>query len=150
MTLRSEARTEHLWCTLGGPISTVLVGTVGLIALARRRRRPGRQESLDALDWTLTITALFWSREVFVMLSHALGISASHRGRSDETTIAGLLGLPLPSIPVLLGMLGLAVCITVTLRHPRGCRLPFVLGGAAGCAVGFVAWYGWLGPHLLP
>lgn len=150
IALAERARIERLWFILGGPISTMLIGTSGLVGLMLMRRRHGYQSSLTPAGWTLTILALFWSRELFILAQHITGLAMHKPGRSDETTIAHILGLPHSSVTIVLGVLGLSACLIATLWHPRERRVPFVLGGVTGCALGFILWFYWLGPWLLP
>lgn len=138
--------------TLGGPLSTLLTGTLGLLWLIRQRRRVGRDAPLGARGWIAVALALFWSRQVWnVARSVWRVLRGGDFGRSDEVKIAEHLGLPGESISFTTAALGLAVCLAVLLwLVPRQARRPLLVGGLVGSLAGYGLWYRWLGPLVLP
>ena len=143
---------DEAWMLLGGPASTVALGTAGFVWLLRLRARVPADAPLRVRGWIATLLALFWSRQVFnaavcVVAFAVLGTWPT----TDETTLAVLGGLSewiTVWVPCLVGFL---VCAAVVVRlHPVGHRLAFAVGGSLGALAGFALWYGPVGPRLLP
>lgn len=137
---------NELWISAGGPLQNVIFGTLGLIWLVAlsgegRRRWPG---------WAATFTALFWSRQPFVLLACALGSLAGVPPMEDSARVAISLGWWPWSLLLSTGVVGFGVCVAVIALQPAERRLHVLVGGPAGCVVGVVLWYAWLGPLLLP
>jgi len=138
---RGSLRDEVL-ISAGGPVTNMLIGTIGFAWLFWLRRGVPRESPLVVSGWCATLLALFWSRQVFNAAGSVALVIIGKGGTAsgDET----FLTLGVPSIA------GLVVCGAVVWFHPRAQRLAFAIAAPAGCVVGFVAWYGLLGPHLLP
>jgi hypothetical protein len=147
---RIEKERLALWVSLGGPVSNMLIGTVGLFFLLRLRRGGRREEPLGRAEWVAMIAILFWSRELFLLLSTILTLLLGNMPDGDETRIAIRLGLRYWSVPLLLGVIGGVVCLWALWLYPRRWRSAFVAGGIAGCAAGFAFWYLFAGPLLMP
>lgn len=149
---REQARRREHLVTLGGPASTVLVGTLGLWWLVRLRRREGRDSPPGPAAWCATLLALFWSRQVAnpLMGLAARVLRGAWPASGDEAVLARAWGLPGWLTAGVPGLLGLAACVAVVLLHPPPERVRLVAGGVAGSVAGFALWYGLLGPWLLP
>lgn len=138
--------------TLGGPASTALAGTLGLLWLVHLRRREGRDSPPGPLAWCATLLALFWSRQVAnpLMGLAAWALRGAWPTSGDEAVLARAWGRSEWLTSGLPGLLGLAVCVAVVLLHPPRERARLVAGGVSGSVAGFGLWYGLLGPWLLP
>jgi len=143
---------DDLAIRLGGPCMDMLVGTAGLIWLARARRDVRRDAPLGSCGWLAALMALFWSRPVFVALRLFAALATGQDfHRLDEVRLAEHFGLPVWLIASGTGMLGAAVCTVIVARYvPARTAVPFALGGVIGSLSGFAVWHGWLGPLLLP
>ncbi len=131
----------------GGPLQTMITGTIGLICLWWLPR-----EGLDYRKWIAMLLALFWSRETFNLLSGLLTYfsTGSAPWMGDEYRLAYMLGWGSWSVQLPLGLLGLAACALAIWRIPKEWRIPVVAGGVPGSLVGFWIWMSLLGPMLLP
>ena len=136
---------------LGGPVMNMLIGTIGLVWLLRLRRPAESDEPLGAKGWVATLLSLFWSRQLFNAVRALQRVMTSGEwGHSDEVLLAEHLSLPLGSLSLVTGCLALFVCGIVVVQMPRGRTLPWLAGGLLGSLAGFVVWYGYLGPRVLP
>ena len=150
---RAEQR-DRLLISLGGPLQTMITGTIGLVWLLWDRRKRCSADPLSRAGWYAALLALFWSRQVFNQLAYGLrwirgAIDAPTGG--DEAEIAGLLDIPAWSLSATTALIGVVVCLTVVgygVPSPLRCR--FFSAGVAGSTVGFGLWMGLIGPYLLP
>ena len=92
-------RYNPLYTKLGGPLSNMLIGSIGLLLLMLRRKK---SDELMSTTTAYMLLALFWSREVIILLISLL----SNTSYSDETKLSMLLELPRPTIPLVFGMIG--------------------------------------------
>lgn len=148
-----KLKNDSLFNTLGGPIQTMLTGTIGLVFLFFRRKSIA-QNGLKLIDWLGVFLALFWLREVFNIYSSVsdkiFGIGQSFYG-GDEARISTMLGFSPGVIPIICGLLGLCVFIYVLFKIiPLQKRLSFIIGGLLGGLLGLYLWLQWLGPIVLP
>jgi hypothetical protein len=135
--------------SMGGPLINMGLGTVGLVALARLTKL-GHTE-FRGWKAVATVLALFWSRQLFnaalVVGNIICGEPWEH---PDEVQIAVNLGWHPASILWSTAALA-ALAIVRTVWHlPKGQRIPFVLAGGSSSLVGYLVWYRFLGPLLLP
>lgn len=152
-SLLEKLKTEYLLILIGGPAQTILTGLFGLFLLFLRRNFI-RNNGLKLIDWLLIFLSLFWLRKVFNLvgsiasgLFNGTGIYFS----GDEAKISKYLELPISTIPVILGILGLLISIFVIFRIiPIKLRLTFIIGGLIGGISGFIIWMNILGPIILP
>jgi len=131
----------------GGPLQTVLTGSLGLLALwwLPRTEMPPKK-------WLAVLAAAFWSREPFNMLAgFAFYARTGHSPtRGDEYRLATMLDLNPWALQIPLGLLGIAACTLILFWIPKDWRLPLIVGGTAANVFGFAMWMGVLGPALLP
>lgn len=146
---------RSLAATAAGPISTMLVGAVGLCGLVWSRRRLGREADLSRASWAWAFLATAWVREALwlppALLSLIFGLEPANGGRSvDEGRVAWGLGWPPALSLAAVGVLGVAACAAIFCALPAGARRGVGLGALAGAIVGGAAWFLVLGPVLLP
>ncbi len=150
-TERPIPDSQMIAVSLGGPMTNMLVGTIGLIWLLRLRRRAESTEPLGARGWMATLLSLFWSRQLFNAASALhLVVTSGEWGNSDEVRLAEHFRLHSGSLSLFTGLVALLVCVTVVIQMPRGKTLPWLAGGMLGSLVGFAVWYGYFGPRVLP
>ncbi len=132
--------------TAAGPLSTLLVGTLGLL-LGRPAAALGARGALGF------VATLFWSRPVFNLVQLGLARAAGRPAaalRGDELRLDRLLGWPEGALLAGTGLLGAAIVGVAVLRLPPAHRVPAALGGAIGALLGQLGWTRALGPWLLP
>jgi hypothetical protein len=149
-----EEKRESLLISLGGPLQTMLSGTIGLAWLLWNRRKHAAAESLSRAGWCAVLLALLWVRQVFNQLRYGLdwiqgAIDIPTGG--DEEWIAVVLGIPRWSILAASGLIGVIVCcVVVGYGVPAPQRRPMLIGASVGGATGYILWMNVLGPYLLP
>lgn len=139
--------------TMGGPIQTMLTGSIGVLILWFRRKKIFAKKFLNAGEWLAVLLAYFWARQVFNFMVPIpeifQDIENNHRG--DEPRISHYLGLPHWGFGLITCTIGAALLLWVTFRVvPKKQRFTFIISGLAGCALGWFVWMHWLGPQLMP
>lgn len=129
---------DEVLIVAGGPVQSILTGTLGLILVWRWRR--------DRLQVLATPVALFWSRPVANLIASAAGFG----GIADEVLVANFFQLPSQSLQMATGLFGFGICGVVIGLQPLSRRIPMLVGGAVGSVLGGIIWFSALGPRLLP
>lgn len=145
-------RKEKLLITLGGPIQTLLTGTIGFLILWFKRKRIFRKYNLSTSNWISIFLAFFWSRQVFNFIASDMLLQAEKTSYvSDEPRISQSLNLPFWSIGLVTCILGILILSWICFKIiPIRQRLTFILAGMVGSAVGWYVWMYKLGPIILP
>lgn len=151
-----ETENKHgFWITLGGPLQTILTGTIAFVILYRRKNRIA-SGPLKFADWILIFLSLFWLREVANPLKRLL--SSTMRGNpslvgggGDEAHLERYLDLWEGTITLPLAFIALVIATYVMFKIiPKPLRFTFILSGFLGGIIGFCFWFYWAGPILLP
>lgn len=140
---------ESFLITLGGPLQTMITGTIGLLIIWFRR------ENLDRfIFWLGIFLSLFWLRPSFNLaysILHKLKFPDQGIFRGDEAGLSMLLNLPTGTFGILFGLLGLLVGLYIVFKVvPAHLRLTFILSGLLGGISGFILWMKVIGPIVLP
>jgi hypothetical protein len=143
---------KNIRITWGGPVQTMLTGTVGVLLLLILWRRYRRAERLSGGLWLIVFSALFWLRQTTnFMLAMAGWLFTGHLSNSaDEVQLARAYGLPGYSISGFTGASGINILGVVYCAIPEKQRLTFLLGGLTGGTIGYVLWLQLLGPIIMP
>jgi hypothetical protein len=142
---------NHFWITFGGPFSTMLTGTIGLIIIIFIRKK--HQFASKLSHWVCLFLALFWFRQPTNLISWILSkpINGNSKSRGDEIRLAKYLDLPNGTIIWITGILGLFVGGYVILKFvPRDKLITFLISGFLGGISGIILWLKILGPIILP
>jgi hypothetical protein len=143
-----------IWITWGGPLQTMLTGTIGLIMMIFLRRRYFSSERLSFWLWFMIFITLFWLRQTtnFVMAIITRIIRGpTIKGFGDESGLARYSHLPIWSISAITGFIGLAILTLVVIKFiPIKQRLTFVSAGLVGGVSGFVFWLVLFGKMIMP
>lgn len=149
----NEKSPKGLLVTIGGPLQTIITGTIGLIILLRRRKTIYRN-GLKIFDWLAIFLSLFWSREIFNLVASIGREIISPDGiwfGGDELRISQRLNLWSGTIPIILATLGLLVSAYIVFAIvPKNMRLTFILSGLVGGISGFILWMNIIGTKILP
>jgi hypothetical protein len=138
---------------LGGPVQTMLTGTIGLVLLFAFRRKFARANSLKIWQWSLVFLALFWLRQPANLVTGIGGYisTGAFSASGDEYFLSTFLGLPGITLNVATGILGFVVLGLVTLKFiPVHQRFTFAISGLFGGIFGYLLWLQWAGPVVLP
>lgn len=147
------SRFESILPTLGGPIQTMVVGTLGLTLILFYRKSFLSSTILNWKQWILVFLTFFWSREIFnhlPILFYSVLSKKSHFV-SDEVWIAAFYNLPNYSISWVLFLIALIICTLITFKFiPKNQRLTFIISGFVGGILGYLIWIEWFGKLILP
>ena len=149
----NEKSNDGLFITIGGPLQTILTGTFGLLILIWRRKTM-YIHGMKIIDWLFVFLSLFWSREIFNLVTSIGGELISPNGNwfaGDELYISQELNLWSGTISLILASLGVIVTTYVIfIIIPIKKRLTFILSGIIGGILGFILWMNLIGPKILP
>ena len=144
---------ENRWITLGGPLQTMLTGTIGLALIFFYCKSFALTRRLNAKQWILIFISLFWLRQTanfaVSLINHFIAGKVRHYG--DEISIAHYFGLPSLSLVGITGIIGAIVLSIVVFKFiPIKDRFTFLVSGLVGGILGSVLWFIILGPLLMP
>ncbi len=150
--LIDEREHDYFLLTAGGPLQTMLTGTLGLILLLIYRRKFAIADALSPPQWLMVFLALFWLREIFDVVVAGIRLCAGRAWmEGDEFKMANYFHWPTWSIFIGTGFLSLLVLRTVVFRFvPAKQRFTFIIAGFTGGLTGAWLWLILLGPKLLP
>ncbi len=147
--LLKKLKTERLLIATGGPAQTILTGLLGLLLLLLRKKSI-KTKGLKFIDWLSVFLSLFWLREVFNPVVSVLSGLINGTGiffGGDEANIAIYLGLPVGTVPIILGIFGLIISVFIVFKIiPERLRFTFIIAGFIGGLSGFMFWMKLLGP----
>ena len=141
---------QEYWFIAGGPLQTMLTGSIGFLLLYRSVR-PVKQ--LNIKQWALVFCSLFWLRQLAnaTVLAFRIIFNANLSTRADEVKLSRLLHWPYWSIVFITAIPAIAVLFYVILKYlPARVRACFILAGLAGGTLGYLTWLVWWGKLLLP
>lgn len=149
--MRDKVEYESFLIGLGGPLQTMITGTLGFFLLWFNRKKIGSK--LNFLQWSFVFLAFFWSRQIFNLLSWSINyiLSGKPSMRSDEPRISKYLEIPLWSFGLTTAIIAAIALGYITFcLIPKQQRFTFLCAGVAGSAIGFILWMRILGPATLP
>jgi hypothetical protein len=150
--LGKQLEDRGILVTLGGPLQTMLTGTIGFLILWYRRKKIFAKKSVNAGEWLAVLLAFFWSRQVFnfmVPIPAIFQTAGDYYG--DEPQLSHYMGLPHWGFGLITCVVGAVLLLWVTFRAiPKKQRFTFILSGLAGSALGWYIWMHWMGPQLMP
>lgn len=144
---------QAILVTIGGPLETILTGTIGLILLLILRKRYFSSERLSFWQWFIVFITLFWLRQA---ANFAVGVgtyiirgSISHRG--DEFNLDRYFHLPIGTLWVVTAIFATAILLIVIFKFvPIKQRLTFMAAGIAGGVTGYLFWLVLFGKMIMP
>ena len=138
---------------IGGPIQTMLTGSIGLLLLYVFRQSFQDAKRLSVKQWAMVFISLFWLRQTanFVVWISKFLLTGNFSTRSDEVKLAKYLHIPLWTITSATAIVGLGVLVLILTKFmPREQRRPFILAGLVGGITGYILWLNLLGEMLMP
>ena len=144
---------DDFWITLGGPIQTMLTGTLGLILLLNQRAKILRTQRINLYQWFCIFLSLFWLRQFTNLVTWVIGyfIKGKFSLNGDEIGLALSLGLPKETLAVCTAIIGLLILIFVVLKIiPVDKRITFISAGLFGGIFGYLFWLYCIGPIVMP
>lgn len=152
--LLTENRRYGILITWGGPLQTMLSGSLGLVLLYVRRRKRC-SNGFAIWDWVGVMLTLFWLRPLAnfvhnIIRSIYLG-ETLFSGRSDEIHLSGYYHLYPGFFTILFGGLAFGIAVYVVFWIvPKPLRFTFISGGMVGGLLGYYLWLIKFGPVLMP
>ena len=138
---------------VAGPAQNILVGTLGFLLTLLYRRKMNSGAKITTWQWITIFSSMLWLRQIralFVFLYDMI-VNGKQTLIGDEEKIAYYLGLPIWSLTLITGLLGLIVFYWVSFKIiPPNRRLTFILSLFLGCAIGYYNWFDLLGPSIMP
>lgn len=144
---------KHFLFTLGGPVQTIVTGTLGLALLYFFRKSYHGIEKLTLGQWAIIFTSLFWLRQVANLFTWVSFYFVRNRfsTRGDEIRLARHLNLPNWSILTVTAIIGCTTVAFVIFKYiPKKVRLTFIASGIVGGIAGFVFWLRLFGKIIMP
>lgn len=123
---------ENFYIYLGGPVLSVLLGTIGLSLLLTSAKSFRNSNQLNIRQWILIFFSLNWALETATFLASLCGyLLIGHLSESgDEIRIAVYLQMPKLIITVTTAIIGVGVLAIVLLKFiPKSIRTTFILSG---------------------
>lgn len=151
--IQQQQTKDGFWITVGGPVQTMLTGTIGLLLLLSQRRKILATNRLQLCQWCYLFLSLFWLRQVVNLVTWITRYYSNGKFSSngDEIRLAMALKLPKEALIVPTALTGVAVLMFVIFRIiPIGQRITFITAGLAGGILGYVFWLDWIGPIVMP
>jgi hypothetical protein len=151
--LETKLANDSLMISIGGPLQTILTGTLGFILLCLNRKKYTSSESLTIKHWFIIFLALFWLRQLF-NFAHGIIIylmKGYFPSSNDEAGIASSLGLNKFSITITTAIIATFILAMIVFKYiPIKQRLTFVISGLLGGLLGFYIWLIAIGPIVMP
>jgi hypothetical protein len=151
--LVKRLRRDSLQFGLGGPMQTMITGTLGFILILFQRKKFYRSRELTLMQWIIIFICLFWLRQLFNFIHQVLDyiMLGYIPSRSDEVKIALYLDWNKLSISVLTAAIAAGILWFIVFRIiPAPQRLSFMVAGIIGGLLGFYLWLHLLGPVIMP
>ena len=145
--------TEDFYVTLGGPLQTLITGTIGFILLIIFRKSFVTKTKLLSWQWLVIFLSLFWLRQTacFFMRIAVYLIKGKLSNNGDEIDIASYLQLPNLTIEIITAIIGIIVLSIIIFKFiPPSQRLTFIISGLNGGMVGAILWLSLFGKYILP
>jgi hypothetical protein len=151
--IKAAWKKESAMIIMGGPLQTLLTGTIGFLLLRRYKRRFYSNKEFGLRQWIIIFVSLFWLRQVFNFATAAGAYIIRGRipMRGDETKLAALFGTPSLGILLPTALIGLALLAYIVFKViAKKDRVTFMAAGLCGGGLGFYLWMYILGPWLMP
>ncbi len=126
-----------------GPLVNIIIGSIGFYLLKQ-------DDKHMLLNGAITF---FWCRQILILFRDMGGTYFTNPivRYSDEQKISEALNLPTNTASIILGITGMVICTTAVFKYmPARFRKDFIMYGLSGCFCGYIFWFKFLGPYLLP
>jgi hypothetical protein len=144
---------HRLLMIAGGPMQTILTGTIGMVLLLINYRSFATAHRLSYWQWIQVFFSLFWLRQIANGLFWLAGylINGRFSSRMDEIRLAERLQLPAWLFVVTTGIAGMIVLIVVLKWFiPKNQLTSFIAAGLMGSITGYPLWFELIGKYILP
>lgn len=139
--------------TLGGPVQTMLTGTIGLFLLFLYRNNFYQADKLSSKQWLIIFLSLFWLRQTANFCTWIGGyfLTGKFSSRGDEIHIANYYELPTWTVITTTAFIGGLTLAIITFKFiPSRQRITFLTAGLTGGIGGYVFWLVLFGKYIMP
>lgn len=150
--IRLEYRRQSIWILLGGPLQTMITGTIGLIFLIIYRKKVFSSNKTSFAGWLLVFCSLFWLRQSAnsVLWTLAYLFTGEKSIRGDEMKLARYFNFNIWTIHGITAIIGFIVLFIVIRMLPKNQVLTFLAAGLVGGISGYYLWLIQFGKYILP
>lgn len=137
----------------GGPLQTMMTGTIGLLLLYRNRDSILSSEKLSVGQWIPVFLSLFWLRQLTNLATWIAGyfLNGEFSRGGDEFMLGRIFDFPGWIILALTALVALIISLMVIFKFiPIKQRFTFILAGLLGGVLGYYIWLESLGEIILP
>jgi len=148
----ADSESDRHKVSWGGPVQTMLTGTIGFMLLWFRRKKIAAY-GMKFTDWLCVFLAFFWSRQLanFILASINYIVYSKPSVHGDEARLSLYYNLPWLTLNAVTATIaGILLIWVVFFIIPKLHRLTFIAAGIAGSALGYMIWMYWIGPVVLP
>lgn len=138
---------------LGGPLETMLTGTIGMALIYRYRKSFQSVSHLSIQQWSFIFIALFWLRQIFNFITGIIVFIVKGKilKGNDESKLDRYLGFPNGTVITLTGITAVIIVSLIVFQFiPKRQRLTFIVSGLIGGIAGYILWFHYLGKIILP
>ncbi len=152
-TMLAKEKHDGFIIALGGPLQTMLTGTIGFLILYWNRKKYLTSAQLNFTQWLIIFISLFWLREAFNFMQGILKymLTGHFPDSNDEARLATSLNMHELSFSLPAAIIGTTILAIVIFKYiPINQRLTFMISGFIGGLLGFYLWLLKFGPILMP
>ena len=153
LTATKKHGKDYFLITLGGPLQTMLTGTLGLFFLYFKKEKFTGSKNNNLLSWLLVFISLFWLRQLanFLVWIASYFYSGDLSKSMDEIKATLYLQLPIGTFIFSTSLIASLVLSLIILKIiPKEKRITFIAAGLAGGILGYYIWLVLLGPIVMP
>ena len=143
---------EGILILLGGPLQTMITGTIGLIFLIIYRKKVFSSNKTSFAGWLLVFCSLFWLRQSAnsVLWTLAYLFTGEKSMRGDEMRLTRYFNMNIWTIHGITAIIGFIVLFIVIRMLPKNQVLTFLAAGLVGGISGYYLWLIQFGKYILP
>jgi len=150
--IRLDLRKKNILILLGGPLQTMITGTIGLIFLIIYRKKVFSSNKTSFAGWLLVFCSLFWLRQSAnsVLWTLAYLFTGEKSMRGDEMRLTRYFNMNIWTIHGITAIIGFIVLFIVIRMLPKNQVLTFLAAGSVGGISGYYLWLIQFGKYILP
>jgi hypothetical protein len=138
---------------MGGPLQTMITGTIGLLLLFRNRVSILSAEKLSFGRWIPVFLSLFWLRQLTNLITWLAGyvLNGQFSRGGDEIRLGRNFDFPGWIILSSTALIALIISLKVIFKYiPIQQRFTFILSGLVGGVLGYYFWLESFGEIIFP
>ena len=144
---------DYFLITLGGPLQTMITGTLGLLFLYFKKEKFMGSKNNNLLSWLLVFISLFWLRQLanFLVWIASYFYSGDLSKSMDEIKATLYLQLPIGTFIFSTALIASLVLSFIIFKIiPKEKRITFIAAGLVGGILGYIFWLILIGPIVMP